>query len=329
MFSDVGLDSANDLIEAVEKLDRIGAGESSPRAAKRPPNWSWSELVLACELTADNDWHELDVGHDAVRALSELLQRLPIHPQSVRGANFRSPASVRRKMTNLAHCHPDSGRQTSHHGALDQEVVAAFLERPNELRAYADHIRQSTGSFDELLEGSAMVDSSAHVGRWDQFKPKSDIAYVAAVKADIQLRERSHERLVREYGLAVRARGFIAATNVHPRDLTLRKGGRQWLVEVKVVYQGNATEAVRAAVGQLLQYRYFLYAPTDSVGLLAVFSESIGPAYVDFLESLDIRSVWPAGDAWDGSPTARNEGLCTAGLGAMEPSNHALSDASS
>ncbi|WP_306359053.1 hypothetical protein [Nocardia sp. CC227C] len=305
-------------------IDRVSAGGSSPKTAQRPPNWTWSELVLACELTADNDWHELDVGHDAVRALSELLQRLPIHPRSVRGANFRTPSSVRRKMTNLAHCHPDSGRQNSHYGTLDQEVVAAFLERPDELRAFADRIRRSIGPSDVAHQSSATAEPSADAGRWAQFKPKSDIAYVAAVKADIQLRGRSHERLVREYGLAVRAMGFIAATNVHPRDLTLRKGSRQWLVEVKVVYQGNATEAVRAVVGQLLQYRYFLHGPTAAVDLLAVFSESIGSAFVDFLESLGIRSVWPEGDSWNGSPAAWADGLCTTGSKALVTQDHGI-----
>jgi hypothetical protein len=35
----------------------------------------------------------------------------------------------------------------------------------------------------------------------------------------------------------------------HPKDPVLRRDGREWLVEAKVLYQGNATNAVRAALG--------------------------------------------------------------------------------
>ena len=44
--------------------------------------------------------------------------------------------------------------------------------------------------------------------------------------------------------------------------------------------------------------------------MLAVFSESIGPAFTEHLESLDIASVWADGTRWRGSATAVAIGLC-------------------
>ena len=73
-----------------------------------------------------------------------------------------------------------------------------------------------------------------------------------------------------------------------------------------MVYNGNAAEAVRAAIGQLFDYRHFFYVvpklPLPS--LLALFSEPVGIAYVEFMESLSISSVWRSGGSWAGSPRA-------------------------
>lgn len=70
-----------------------------------------------------------------------------------------------------------------------------------------------------------------------------------------------------------------------------------------MVYGENVAEAVRAAIGQLMDYRYFLYAlkgrPPPS--LLALFSAPIGEAYAGLLSSLDISPVWLAAGAWAGT----------------------------
>lgn len=74
------------------------------------------------------------------------------------------------------------------------------------------------------------------------------------------------------------------------------------------MYKGNATDAVRAVVGQLFQYRHFLYPQAGNPSLVEFF-EPIGEAYVDFLEQLGIRSVWRAPDGWRGSVSASREDL--------------------
>jgi len=134
------------------------------------------------------------------------------------------------------------------------------------------------------------------------FSPKSDSDYVAEVHARVMVKSRSHERLVRDFGERARTRGFLPSTP-HPRDLVLSAPGREWLVEAKVIYNGDAAGAARAAIGQLLDYRYFLYVLPgfpDPV-LLALFSEPIGKQYASLLESLSIAAVWRNERTWGGS----------------------------
>ena len=73
------------------------------------------------------------------------------------------------------------------------------------------------------------------------------------------------------------------------------------------VRQGNATDACRAALGQLLAYRHFLY--TNETRLLALFTEDVGAAYASFLVSCGVQAVWPDGGVWRGTSGAATRGL--------------------
>ncbi len=140
------------------------------------------------------------------------------------------------------------------------------------------------------------------------FRPKDASDYTATVTAHTQHRTRKHEAVVRAYGEHARDAGWTPATNVHPRDLVLRKGQTEVLCEVKVVGP-NAEHAVREAIGQLFTYRYF-YPTAQPSPLLAVFSKPVGDAFVDLLEAIGISSVWAeGGDQWGGSQTAKSQGL--------------------
>jgi hypothetical protein len=142
------------------------------------------------------------------------------------------------------------------------------------------------------------------------FSPKDSTAYLAHLAGQILVKSRAHESLVKDYGLWARRQGFTPLT-LHPRDLVLQHPGGEWLVEAKMLYDGNATEAVRAATGQLLSYRHFFYTVSKLAlpSLLALFSEDVGAAYVEFLESLSIASVWRSTGSWAGSRSAVAAGL--------------------
>jgi MrcB-like, N-terminal domain len=134
------------------------------------------------------------------------------------------------------------------------------------------------------------------------FRPKDAGDYIAQVTAREQRRTRKHEALISRFGSHARDRGLTVATNVHPRDLTLRLNGKEVLVEAKTVGP-NAELAVRAAIGQLFAYRHLLYRQErkEDPTLLAVFSEPIGDAFVELLNSLGIAAIWLDSGSWRGS----------------------------
>ncbi|WP_405853757.1 DUF3578 domain-containing protein [Streptomyces sp. NBC_00090] len=157
------------------------------------------------------------------------------------------------------------------------------------------------------LTGEGWTDADPLAG----FHPKDSSEYVARISARQQVKKRSHEDLIKDFGLHVLDRGYIPITRLqHPKDLVLRQreapevSGEEWLVEAKVVRNGNPTQAVREAVGQLYEYRHFLYQRQSEPFLIGLFSERIG-AYVPYLEAQGIASIWRDGAGWDGSPKAR------------------------
>jgi hypothetical protein len=141
------------------------------------------------------------------------------------------------------------------------------------------------------------------------FRPKDFSDYLAQIAAHTQVRTRRHEAVVASFGAHARALGWRVRSDVHPRDLTLTgDSGQHVLCEVKMV-RLSAQNAVREAIGQLFTYRYFLY-PAAPPALLAVFSESIGDAFVDLLEQLGVASVWSeGGGSWRGSSLATSLGV--------------------
>lgn len=94
--------------------------------------------------------------------------------------------------------------------------------------------------------------------------------------------------------------------------MTATRGGTEWLIEANVLYMGNATAAVRSALGQLYSYRHSLYSIDHPPRLMALFSEPIGGAFVAFLESVGVASVWRDQGSWLGSSIAVVEDLAEA-----------------
>ncbi|MER5197752.1 MrcB family domain-containing protein [Streptomyces sp. NPDC002755] len=141
------------------------------------------------------------------------------------------------------------------------------------------------------------------------FAPKSDGEYVQKITAREIKKSRKHETLVKRYGAFLADAGFDAGTNVHPRDVVARRDGGDWLIEAKVVRRGNASHAVREAIGQLATYAFLLYSADAQPSRMALFTEAIGDVYVRLLSHQGIASVWPTETGWAGSPEAVNAGL--------------------
>jgi hypothetical protein len=123
------------------------------------------------------------------------------------------------------------------------------------------------------------------------FKPKDDTEYVARMAKTVLVKSRSHETLVNNFAAWATKKGFHVS-NPNNQDLLLETTGRKWIVEAKVLYRGDAMSAARDALSQLFDYRYFLHDDDLSVGLVALFSESIGDAYAGLLTARGIEPVW-------------------------------------
>lgn len=141
------------------------------------------------------------------------------------------------------------------------------------------------------------------------FAPKSDEEYVQVVTARRLRKSRSHETLVQQYGTYLRGQGVEVGTNVHPRDLVIIRDGIHWLAEAKFIRRGNATGAVREALGQLATYAFCLYPEDAQPHKMALFSEAVGDVYVRLLEHHGIAAVWRTDEGWAGSPSALAAGL--------------------
>ncbi|MDP6494894.1 MAG: DUF3578 domain-containing protein [Dehalococcoidia bacterium] len=139
------------------------------------------------------------------------------------------------------------------------------------------------------------------------FKPKDDSDYRSQIEGREIVKSRRHESVVNDFAGLVESLGF-AVSAPHPQDLVLMRNGEIFLIEAKVLYKGNAVAAVRSAIGQLLWYAHF-HHPDMKPNLVALFSEPVGAAAVEFLESIGIAGVWWSEGNWIGSPRAKSAGL--------------------
>jgi hypothetical protein len=127
------------------------------------------------------------------------------------------------------------------------------------------------------------------------FNPKDDSDYLAEIAGRKLVKSRRHETIVQKFGPHAQGRGF-SPTTPHPIDVKLDRNGASWIVEVKVVYGNNYAQAVRAAIGQLFEYR-MVFDPEAQ--LVALFDKPIGGIYLKLLSSLGISTIWPGATGWN------------------------------
>ncbi|MFL6115635.1 MAG: HNH endonuclease [Catenulispora sp.] len=109
----------------------------------RSPNWTRDEIILACEIVVDNDWHWLPATDRRVLELSRLLQQADIHPLESRAPDFRNLNGVARKTADIATHHPDYAGKPTNGNQLDSEVLQDFLSDPGHMLATASAIREA------------------------------------------------------------------------------------------------------------------------------------------------------------------------------------------
>lgn len=117
----------------------------------RNPPWKRDEVILALDLYFQvNPSHTSD-KHPEIIKLSNFLSKLPIHPESQKQTNFRSPDSIYMKLCNFLPFDPSySGKGLSAGSRLDKLIWDTYCNKIDELHNVAERIRNSSLYIDEI-----------------------------------------------------------------------------------------------------------------------------------------------------------------------------------
>ena len=130
----------------------------------RNPPWSRDEIILACALVEANGWRTIAQEDARAIELSQLLQTHAIHPLHTRGADFRNPAGVERKTSDIVSRHPGYRGRPTNGNRLDTEVLQDFLRDPARMSQQAQAIRAALASWDDLENDRDDQDVDTHPG---------------------------------------------------------------------------------------------------------------------------------------------------------------------
>jgi hypothetical protein len=270
-----------DLGFTVERREKV--------AAQRNPPWAREELILALELYLSDG--QLDDGDDAVITLSTELNSLQVHTDRPDRTRFRNPNGVAMKLANFAAIDPSyPGKGLSRFGKADQATWDEFRGDADAVASAAFGVRGGYGPTLPADAGGVIVrDRPVEQHLTDQFK-------VSATKGGSG--HRREQELVRR---------FLGWLEDQGHEVTSRSyaipGGRTLasdLVDVTsgVLYEAKSSvrrESLRMAVGQLLDYRRF---EADGVKLIVLLPRTPSADGLDYLRSVGVGAVWPAGDGF-------------------------------
>lgn len=186
------------------------------------------------------------------------------------------------------------------------KMPADFVNRWMPLRTLADALDSRAEQLAMLAPAELSASSTPEFG----FKPKSDADYTAFIAAAVQHRTRAHEKLVRVAGEWLLANGFVIS-NAHPKDLEILSPVSV-IFEAKIVRHRDALFAVREAVGQLHEYRYFV-GPRNAQ-LAVLLDEAPSETLVRYLEEhLQVAVLWLRDSGLLGGALARRLILASVG----------------
>jgi 5-methylcytosine-specific restriction protein A len=174
----------------------------SPRTemARRNPPWQRDELILALDLYFRLRPDTISKAHPEVAALSELLNKLPIHPDRPDPGTFRNVNGTYMKLCNFLALDPDyRGKGLEAGGRLERVIWQEFAGDRVRLACLAEAIRKCYLSVDP-----SGVAELAEEGEF----PEGRVLYRLH-----RLRERNPAltRLAKERGMDERGRLLCAA----------------------------------------------------------------------------------------------------------------------
>jgi 5-methylcytosine-specific restriction enzyme A len=120
----------------------------------RNPAWVRDEIILAMDLYVRAGRKQLPPGHEEVLRLSQLLNRLPIHPASVRDENFRNSNGISMILGNFLGVDPEHDQPgLTRNNQLQATIWKEFVEAPSLLQRTVEAIQAAVAA--ENLEESA------------------------------------------------------------------------------------------------------------------------------------------------------------------------------
>jgi hypothetical protein len=127
------------------------------------------------------------------------------------------------------------------------------------------------------------------------FKPRADADYTSNVAGGPFRRSRKHETLVNDFARWLSDRGLEAASNA-AIDLGLVQP--PVIIEAKIIRADKWATAIREAIGQLYEYRYFQVVTPESE-LLFLASAEIPQNWLDYLDDdRHIGAAWRTADGF-------------------------------
>ena len=152
-------------------------------------------------------------------------------------------------------------------------------------RAGSGQSTSSAGSHDDSGPGSCRPG-----GFLSPFKPRADADYLTNVAGGPFRRSRAHETLVNDFARWLSDRGLNAASNA---AIDLGVIQPPVIIEAKIVRSGRWATAIREAVGQLYEYRYFQVVSPESA-LIFLASAEIPGTWLSYLHhDRQIGAAWP------------------------------------
>ena len=196
--------------------------------ARSNPDWAFDELILALDLYLRWRPRQPPTGHSDLQELSDLLHRLPIHPEHARMPDFRNANGVRHKLGDFTAPDPDYTGVATRGGEGVHLVWERFAEDPN-----------------GLAQAVVRITATAN-NEIDVLPPEEDEE--GSVEGRIVFRQhRARERdpsLVRKKKAAVKKRTGRLACEVCELDFSERYGelGRGFIECHHTVPLGTGTE---------------------------------------------------------------------------------------
>jgi 5-methylcytosine-specific restriction enzyme A len=132
----------------------------------RNPPWSRDELILALDLYFREPAAQSNGNHPACLELSDLLNKLPLHPATMHSAGFRNSSGVGMKLGNFRACDPSyTGKGLESGSKLDKVIWDEFSRDIDKLKQTANAIRENYADLLNPGDEEVLVDEEGAEGR--------------------------------------------------------------------------------------------------------------------------------------------------------------------